>query len=286
MEINIIRFIIIIYVKYGIINIESCIKYFFIQRLGSVILLIFIYLRLNAFSLIGRVILCYKIGGGPFFFWFPYICKDIRWWSCFFLIRFQKVIPIILISLFIRRIVWIIGIIRLVVGVIGRINQVGIKELIAYSSVHHIGWIIVRFIVRDDFWWIYLLIYRIILLRVIIILDNELISQIFSVIKFERKILITLIILNLGGVPPIIGFFLKWWSFYYFLEYDYRIIILLLIFSVIILYIYFRIVYDFVIGGIEEFSWKVRVKKKIIYYYDNLILARFCIGPLVGIIFL
>lgn len=286
LEINIVSFIIIIYSKYRILNVESCMKYFFIQRLGSVILLILIYLRLDIFSFLGRMILCYKIGGGPFYFWFPSICKSIRWWSCFFLIRFQKIIPIILISLFIRRLVWVIGFIRLVVGVIGRINQVNVKELIAFSSVHHIGWILIRFIIRDDFWIIYLFIYRFILLRLIIVLQIKFVHQIQNVMRFEKKNLVLLILLNLGGIPPIIGFFLKWWSFYYFLIFDWFLIIFLLIFSVIILYIYIRMVYDFIIGGGKEFIWKVKVRIAEIIYYDNIIIIRFCLGPFIGILFL
>lgn len=280
-----IRFIIIIYNKYRIINIESCIKYFFVQRLGSLILLIYLYIKLNIFSYLGRIVLCYKVGGGPFYFWFPSVCINIGWWSCFFLIRLQKIIPIILISLFVRSIIWFMRLIRLVVGVAGRINQVRVKQLIAFSSIHHVGWMLIRFIIRDDFWIIYLLIYRIIILRWIRFLDDVNVDRILDLIKFEGKWIIIIILLNLGGIPPLIGFFLKWWSFCYFLEYEIIIIILLLLFSVIILYIYFRLIYDFVIGGIWILSWKVKTNIEKWIQYDVFILVRLCMGSFLGILF-
>lgn len=286
LEINIIRFIILIYVKYRILNIESCIKYFFIQRLGSVIFLIYIYIEFNIFSYVGRVLLCYKIGGGPFYFWFPSICIRIGWWSCFMLITLQKIIPIILISLFTGGILWLIRLIRLLIGVIGRINQVELKQLMAFSSIHHIGWILIRFIVRDEFWIVYLFLYRIILLGWIEFLENKVVRNIMRSVKYNNKWILLLILLNLGGVPPLLGFFLKWWSFYYFLIFEYRILILLLIFSVIILYIYFRIIYDLVIGGIIIFSWILKITVEKLVHYDIIVIIRLCIGILVGIIFI
>lgn len=238
------------------------------------------------FSYLGRILLCYKIGGGPFYFWFPSICRRIRWWSCFYLITFQKLIPIILISLFIRRLIWVLRIIRLLVGVIGRINQVEIKQLIAFSSIHHIGWILLRFIVRDIFWIPYLFIYSIMILGWIIYLDNGVVNNVMDSVKFENKWIILLVLLNLGGVPPLIGFFLKWWSFYYFILYEYRIILLLLIFSVTILYIYFRIIYDFVLGGRFIYSWNLKMKISRWLYYDVIILISFCLGSILCILYI
>jgi len=67
LEVNMIRFILIIYSRERIIRIESCIKYFFVQRLGSVFIISQFYLNKISYLYGGRLILRYKIGGGPFF---------------------------------------------------------------------------------------------------------------------------------------------------------------------------------------------------------------------------
>ena len=68
LELNIIRFIILIYKRYSIISVESCLKYFFVQSLGSAIFISLFYFRGEVINVLGSIILTYKLGGGPFFF--------------------------------------------------------------------------------------------------------------------------------------------------------------------------------------------------------------------------
>jgi len=49
---------------------------------------------------INILVIRYKIGAGPFYFWFPSVCEMISWGPCFLLIRIQKLIPLVLISMY------------------------------------------------------------------------------------------------------------------------------------------------------------------------------------------
>ncbi|PKR79471.1 hypothetical protein E1814_29195 [Klebsiella pneumoniae] len=59
--------------------------------------------------------------------------------SCFILISFQKLIPLIIMRIFISYVIYMIVVVRLFFGVFGCYNQRNFKQLIAYSSVYHIG---------------------------------------------------------------------------------------------------------------------------------------------------
>lgn len=68
LEVNIITFIVFIYRENRILRIESCLKYFFVQRVGSAILMRRFYLNKDWLDVIVILLLGYKIGAGPFFF--------------------------------------------------------------------------------------------------------------------------------------------------------------------------------------------------------------------------
>lgn len=94
------------------------------------------------------------------------------------------------------------------VGVFGSFNQVSLRGLLGYSSVHHGGWILMGLIVSDYLWFLYFLLYSILMVRVIVIL-KELGVQDFKGIIIGRKKSLIFLVLSVGGIPPFLGFVLK-----------------------------------------------------------------------------
>lgn len=264
-----------------IYNIESCLKYFFVQSIGSAILLGLFYLESIYNYYITFIILRLKIGAGPFFFWFPSVCIGISWYSCYVLIIFQKVIPLIIILLFISIIVWGVVIISLIVGAIGRFNQSDLRCFIAYSSVHHLGWILISILLYDNIWILYLFIYSFVLLNVLFIFNYYDLININIISKCKNKFRLIMGILSIGGIPPILGFFLKWIVFSNLIKIDYIIILFILVISLVIFYVYFRIIYEIIIiGGILK-NWLNLSKYTRLVGIDIIRI----IGLLIGIIF-
>lgn len=286
LEINIFRFLLIIRNKIRN-RIDSRIKYFFIQGLGSRLLILSFY-RQNIFeSAINILVLRYKMGAGPFYFWFPSVCRIISWGACFLLISIQKLIPLILISIYSSVIIWVIVVSRVTIGVLGIINQVRIKRLLAYSSIHHIGWMLICNCVYDYIWVSYLLIYSIIILRIIVILSKYEGLNFNFINKVNEKYILMLGLLSIGGVPPMLGFFLKWWVFYYIKDIDFFFIIFLIVMSIFILYYYIRIVFLVLYGEITEVSWTgFEFGKSRFKSYEGIFLMGNFIGPLMGLILL
>lgn len=279
LEINIISFVILIFKRYNIMIGESCLKYFFIQSMGSSLFIRFFYFSNFFIGGILLLILRIKIGAGPFFFWFPSLCSGLDWFSCFILILFQKFLPLLLIFLFINWILWIIIIIRLIIGVLGSFNQTNIKHLLAYSSIHHLGWIIIIGILCNIRWILYLIIYGLVLFSVIILLFKDNVIDLRYLYSSKYKIIYIINILRIGGIPPLLGFYLKWIAFINIISVGIIYLFILLIVSIIILYVYIRIVYDVYIGGGVNLNYNLIDYK----YIDNIEVIRI-VGIIIGII--
>lgn len=279
LEINIISFLILVYKRYRIIIGESCLKYFFIQSISSSLFIGIFYLNYYVLGGIIIIFLRLKIGAGPFFFWFPSLCSGLDWISCYILMLFQKVLPLILIFIFIHWIVWFIIIMRLLLGMIGSFNQTNIKQLLAYSSISHLGWILIIGMFKGMRWMIYLVLYGIVLWRVVILLVKDNIIDFVNLYLNKNKLIFIIRMLRIGGIPPLLGFFLKWMALV--IIYDIRKVFLfiLVVISVIILYIYVRVVYDVLLIGGDRWCNKLYYN----FYVDNIEIIRM-IGMLIGII--
>lgn len=283
LEVNIIVFVVMIYERYRIKHIESCLKYFFIQRLGSGLFIGIFYLNKDLLRYIGSLILRYKVGAGPFFFWFPSVARGLGWWSCIILFSLQKVIPLILLVIFIRWLVWFILIVRLLFGILGSLNQIHIKRLLAFSSIHHIGWLLICNNIDRGIWIVYLLIYMFVIFSVILIFSYFEIENLIGVNKYKNKWWFLLRILRIGGMPPFLGFFIKWLAFKCFIDIDYWVIFFIIIISVTMFYVYVRVIYNVFIGSGDEMRWVNFYEYKYIMKIDILRVVGLVFGSFIGI---
>lgn len=287
LEINIITFIVFIFKRDRIISVESCLKYFFIQRLGSAVFISVFYINKSLLDFVICFLLRYKIGAGPFFFWFPSVCSGISWISCFFLISFQKVIPLMILRIFISWIFYILIVVSLFFGVFGSFNQRDLKQLIAFSSVYHLGWILLCELVDDMSWIVYLFIYSFIVFPVVNLLKWLGVGRLINIIKIKYKNWFILFILRIAGMPPFLGFFLKWFAFVVIFNYDFFFMIFLILCSVVIFYVYFRVVYDVLISYYDSGIWGNCVMYSVNGYYLDLVsLLGLVLGLFFGLFFL
>lgn len=244
LEINMIRFIIIIYKRYIQESVEVRMKYFFIQSLGSALFLRIFYINKEWLGELMCSVLGYKIGVAPFYIWLVSVCNSLEWLSLFILLTLQKIIPLILINFFIGWICWLFVILRLVIGVIGAFGQKFLKILIVYSSIHHLGWLILCSEYSDMLWILYLFMYMLIIICIVIILIKNEIIYLFCIDEWKRKMWFAFGILRIGGIPPFLGFFLKWISFIYIIKMRILYIFFIILLAVVIFYVYFRVVFD------------------------------------------
>lgn len=266
-EINIISIIPIILSKNNNYSRESSMKYFLIQRLASTLFIfsILIIEKMNLLYLKNwllitlQISLIIKLGIAPIHFWLPEVIEGISWINCLIILTWQKIAPFIILIMTIKNsslIIFSIIISSIIRGVLG-INQLRLRKILAYSSINHIAWMIIRIIKFSWTWIIYFLVYRIRNLNLIIYffwLKIQFINQLLLINK--NKLFIIIIIINflrLGGIPPLIGFLPKWLTIYQTIRTRNIIItIIIIITSLIHVFFYLRILIPSLIQKIKE----------------------------------
>lgn len=274
LEINLLSFIPLIRDN-KLISSEASLKYFLIQTFASSIMLLAIILIINQLNLINLLIfssLLLKIGASPFHFWLPIVNEGLSWTNSIILISWQKIAPIIIIShLSYNFIINLSIILSSIIGAIGGLNQTSLRKLLAYSSINHIRWILIRIIIRFTIWILYFIIYSLILLSIVIYLNSLKIShinQLFSSFSHNKliKILFIINLLSIGGLPPFSGFFPKWILINFIINNNQLFILfILIIFSLITLFYYLRLTYSSFILNYLENNWNNSIKINLIF---------------------
>lgn len=255
LEVNILTFIPLIKNTKWNQETEAATKYFLAQAIGSLLLLLGsaiqnqIYLSTIS-SIVLTVALLLKLGAAPCHLWYPSVIRAISWTNCLILSTWQKLAPLALIlCLFTSHnpiLLIVAGINALLGGIMG-INQTHLRQLLAYSSIGHIGWIlsIARInIVTPAI--LYFFMYSILVIPVFLCLnlsDSSTVKDINSTSKLNQIVspILSILIISLAGLPPLTGFVPKFIVIINILTTNYIIIFILLLGSYINLYYYLNI---------------------------------------------
>nr|YP_009554221.1 NADH dehydrogenase subunit 2 [Mesabolivar sp. ITV1036I1]YP_009554247.1 NADH dehydrogenase subunit 2 [Mesabolivar sp. ITV1036I3]QBA91977.1 NADH dehydrogenase subunit 2 [Mesabolivar sp. ITV1036I1]QBA92003.1 NADH dehydrogenase subunit 2 [Mesabolivar sp. ITV1036I3] len=225
-------------------TVMSCYRYFFVQGAASGGILGLLYY--SGWDYIVEILLWFKLGAGPFYFWYISVLQDFSWGGCFFLMTFQKVPGFVLLWDLGSLYKWFIIIFSLVLGVWGIFNCLNLKELLGYSSVHYLGWVLLGQLIDKELWLYYFSMYVVMLFGVIMVVGR------FFVVGFGYSMnvaVVVLCLLVLGGIPPFLGFIIKWLGFMFFFEIDIFIVLFLVVCSVFMCYSYLRIGFGLLMSG-------------------------------------
>nr|QBA91990.1 NADH dehydrogenase subunit 2 [Mesabolivar sp. ITV1036I2] len=222
----------------------SCYRYFFIQSAASGGILGLLYY--SGWDYIVEALLWFSLGAGPFYFWYISVMIDFNWLGCFFLMTFQKV-PVFVVMWDLGSVYkWVVIFTSLVVGVWGILNCLSLKGILGYSSVHYLGWVLLGQLVDKELWCFYFLLYIFMMLGVIMVIKS---FFVVGHINSMNIYVILLCLLILGGVPPFLGFIIKWLGFLFFFCVDVFVVYVLVVCSVFMCYSYLRIGYSVIMGG-------------------------------------
>lgn len=261
-EINLISFLPLIFISSNYQETEARVKYFLAQSVGSSLLLIrsiilWIYDSINiSINTIIILALVIKIGIFPCHIWYISVISSVSWITALILSTWQKVGPLILLSFsFINnnKILTILAALNALTGGIIGLNQSQLRTIIAYSSITHLGWI-TRLISTNNptYTIIYFLTYIALISPIFLIFNNKNILSINQTNKTihmsqERILILRILLISLGGIPPLIGFFPKLITINILLERSILLLLIIIVGSLCNLYFYLRILFSNVI---------------------------------------
>nr|AEQ03939.1 NADH dehydrogenase subunit 2 [Stegana sp. 8 HWC-2011] len=296
LEINLLSFIPLMSDNNNLMSTEASLKYFLVQAMASTVLLFAVILmmmknninyEINFSFYITMIILSsllLKSGAAPFHFWFPNIMEGLSWMNCLLLMTWQKIAPLMLIShVNIKMLLFSSIIMSVIIGSLGGLNQSSLRKLMAFSSINHLGWMLMALNSNETIWLIYFLMYSFLSFILTFMFNNFKIfhfNQMFSLF-FNSKILKFILFMNflsLGGLPPFLGFLPKWLVIQQLsLENQYFMLMILVMSTLITLFFYLRICYSAFMLNYYENNWLINMQMKSLTYNLYLIMSFFSI---------
>nr|AIN75646.1 NADH dehydrogenase subunit 2 [Etheostoma microperca] len=162
--------------------------------------------------------LALKIGLAPVHSWLPEVLQGLDLTTGLVLSTWQKLAPFALllqIQPADSTILIMLGLTSTFVGGWGGLNQVQLRKILAYSSIAHLGWMILVLQFSPSLTFLTLLTYFVMTLSTFLVFKLNKSTSINMLSTSWAKAptltaLAPLILLSLGGLPPLTGFMPKW----------------------------------------------------------------------------
>nr|UXB57874.1 NADH dehydrogenase subunit 2 [Rhinichthys falcatus] len=163
--------------------------------------------------------LALKIGLAPMHFWMPEVLQGLDLLTGLVLSTWQKLAPLALIIQTAQAIdpllLTALGLMSTLIGGWGGLNQTQLRKILAYSSIAHMGWMIIVLQYAPQLTLLALLTYIFMTSAAFLTLKTSSATKIgtLATIWSKSPILTTttaLVMLSLGGLPPLTGFMPKW----------------------------------------------------------------------------
>nr|YP_009516257.1 NADH dehydrogenase subunit 2 [Proechimys hoplomyoides]ASU92958.1 NADH dehydrogenase subunit 2 [Proechimys hoplomyoides] len=246
---------------------EAATKYFLTQATASMILLMSIITTMlysgqwsiihsnNLITSLALTLsLIMKLGLAPFHFWVTEVTQGTSLMSGMILLTWQKIAPLSIlmqISPTINQpLIITSALISTLLGGWGGLNQTQLRKILAYSSIAHMGWMLVVMNYMPSASMFNLMVYIIMTasLFMTLYMNNNLttlsLSHVWSTAP-PTIIIILMNLLSLGGLPPLTGFAPKWVIIQELVKNNNTMISVLMTMTALLsLYFYIRLTYS------------------------------------------
>nr|QOJ44773.1 NADH dehydrogenase subunit 2 [Allobates granti] len=285
-------------------SIEAATKYFLTQAAASALILF--SSNINAWLLgewainslmnpLSTVLLSIaistKLGLAPFHFWMPDVLQGLTLQTAWILSTWQKLAPMAILFQLSQSInltlMTTIGLSSILIGGWGGINQNQIRKILAFSSIAHLGWMVIILKISPPLSILNFFLYIIMsstLFYTFIIVNSTNISQLAtSWTKLPSLTALSLLsLLSLSGLPPLTGFMPKWLIAQEMIKQDLVLIsFIILMLTLLTLFFYLRLTYTISLTMAPNSSlsislWFPKKKNNLTF----LILLTLCLLPM------
>nr|AYD42174.1 NADH dehydrogenase subunit 2 [Plethodon wehrlei] len=211
---------------------EATTKYFLTQSMASALLLF--ATTLNAWytgewtiinmqtpipTFMLTIALMIKLAVAPFHLWLPDVIQGLNLMACLIVLTWQKLAPLALLIQISPELnstlITLLGTLSLLIGGWGGLNQPHLRKIMAFSSIAHLGWMIIIMPYLPSLTQLNLLVYLLMTTAVFLMMMmlqttnmNKMASSWMKNFPLFSMMMITL--MSLGGLPPMSGFLPKW----------------------------------------------------------------------------
>nr|UYI30638.1 NADH dehydrogenase subunit 2 [Aquatica lateralis] len=279
LEMNLLSIIPIIKGK-DMMSSESSIKYFITQAIASTIILMSIIMMMWKYNIHSNMNnstilmimnsgLLLKMGMAPLHFWFPEVLEGLNWNNCMLMLTWQKITPMMLLMYNTESTMFfsVIIISGMIISSIMSMNQISIRKLMAFSSINHMGWMMAAMTMEKTIWIMYFAIYSFITINIAYMMKNIFyLNQLFPNLNMSpmMKMFFMLNFLSLSGIPPFLGFLPKWMVIQVMIENNmFMLSIIMIAFTLIMIYVYMRIMMTALIMKINQSNWTLNLNLKM-----------------------
>nr|AAT37297.1 NADH dehydrogenase subunit 2 [Desmognathus fuscus] len=211
---------------------EAAIKYFLIQSMASALLLFattlnawytgewtIINMQTQTPLLLLTMALMIKLAVAPFHMWLPDVIQGLDLMTCLILSTWQKLAPMTLMiqvsSEINTTLFMFLGALSLLIGGWGGLNQAQLRKMMAYSSIAHLGWMMIVMSYSPNLTLLNLMMYLLLTTSMFLMMMKLLSTNINKMASSWMKNLsltstMIIILMSLGGLPPLSGFMPKW----------------------------------------------------------------------------
>nr|ACJ35412.1 NADH dehydrogenase subunit 2 [Vampyressa melissa] len=211
---------------------EAATKYFLTQATASMLLMLAVIINLlhsgqwaitNTMNFTASTILTLamtmKLGLSPFHFWVPEVTQGIPLSSGLILLTWQKLAPLSILYMVSPNInldlLLTMSILSVLIGGWGGLNQTQLRKIMAYSSIAHMGWMTAVLTYNPTMTLLNLMVYIMMTLTMFMLFITTTMTTTSSLAHTWNKtplitIIILMVLLSLGGLPPLTGFLPKW----------------------------------------------------------------------------
>nr|QAX90618.1 NADH dehydrogenase subunit 2 [Haemaphysalis flava] len=249
MEMNMMMFIPIM--KYNKLeNCNSMISYFIVQSFSSILFFMsasMIHMNYSYFmEILINISVLIKLGMIPFHFWLISISEVLDYNSFLLILTIQKIIPLFILFKMKTEISLFISILSLMMSSIMIFNLKMLKKILIFSSISHLSWMIILMFILSNFWISYMIIYFLMINSIVNFLKKNMIMSLNGLtsnkISVNEKISIIISMMSLGGMPPLLGFVIKFIAIKLIIKYSMILMMILIMSSLINIFIYIRMI--------------------------------------------
>nr|AAG34980.1 NADH dehydrogenase subunit 2 [Anolis grahami] len=232
LEMNTLAIIPIISTMHNPRSTEAATKYFLTQAAASATILFasmlnawqtgtwdIINLTYEPAHILLTMALAMKLGLAPMHFWLPEVLQGSTLTTALIITTWQKLAPMSLIYITLNNLstttLILLGLLSSIIGGWGGLNQTQARKIMAFSSIAHLGWMITISSIMPNIMILNLMIYLIMTTALFYFTNlskSKTIQDTTATWALSPTLtaMMMILLLSLGGLPPLTGFMPKW----------------------------------------------------------------------------